>query len=534
MSDDRPWEDYQNPISAPAPVGVQPPVSDQSVTTDKPWESYQNPIAAPKAAVEDPYSAYNRVGRMATDAVFGIPDSITAIQHGLQSGFNRGMDYLTGEKPPDTQPRGTSTPLPYLAPIARRALGIAERPPEPGLAGGWLPSAGALAEGAGSAVMGGLGSAATRGVVRGVQAIPEIASTLNPWRPIRNVTENALENSGNQWYRALDNLDVRYTPETGPNIADAIDRGAFRPRGINDINAGQTYSNIDQLRNIDPHANVPYPATKGWVVPRDIEGVRQALNRTRSQAGTLPGHREGEAANTAISGIDRFLENPPPSAIHPSNVNDATLVGPVLSLARGDTAAAHRLGLLEGTRDEIGTKLAAKPAASASNEAQALRDRSAAALNASREGGGPLYGFNDYERQLIEKAGTASWLSRYGANAPKSLLGAVGQGAPLGFGSHMAGLSPSITALAAGALPASEYVAKKLGDWGTRRAYQQATEAIAARSPLAESMGIPRPPTARLPTSTAIGRDDLAAALMAPSALRQSTMLPPLTVEEGQ
>ena len=73
-----------------------------------------------------------------------------------------------------------------------------------------------------------------------------------------------------------------------------------------------------------------------------------------------------EAANTAIGGIDRFLENPPASAIHPTSINDASLVGPVLANARGDTAAAHRLGFLEGTRDEVGTKFAAKPTASAS------------------------------------------------------------------------------------------------------------------------------------------------------------------------
>ena len=33
------------------------------------------------------------------DALTGIPDTITMVQRGLSSGFNKGLDYLTGEKP---------------------------------------------------------------------------------------------------------------------------------------------------------------------------------------------------------------------------------------------------------------------------------------------------------------------------------------------------------------------------------------------------------------------------------------------------
>ena len=142
-------------------------------------------------------------------------------------------------------------------------------------------------------MLGGVGSAATRGVVRGIRAAPEAVANLNPWRPIKNVTEDALEDSGKNWYKTLDNLDVRYTPQTGPNMADAINRGAFKPKGITDTNAGQAISNVEQLRTIDPTANVPFGTLKNYIVPRDIEDVRQALNRTRSQASTLraPGRR---------------------------------------------------------------------------------------------------------------------------------------------------------------------------------------------------------------------------------------------------
>ena len=394
--------------------------------------------------------------------------------------------------------------------MIRKAAGVAELPEDAGLGR-------SLTEGVGSAVVGGLGSAATRGVVRGVKALPEVAASLNPWRPIKNVTENALEKSGDSWYKALDNLDVRYTKDTGPDMASAIDQGLFKPKGITTQNAPAAINDVNKLRSIDPNANVPYGTTKDYIVPRDIENIRQDLNHTRATA-WQPGsaRREGEAANTAISGIDNFVQNPPAGRIHPTNLNDPALVGPVLANARGDTAAAHRLGFLEGTRDEIGTKFAAKPTASASSEAQALRDRAAAALNKSSGGGGPLYGFSDYEKQLLEKTATASRLARYGANAPTSLVGAVTQALPGGVGSHMLGLPPSVTALAAGFVPTTEYVAKKIADWGTRRSYQQAMEAIAARSPLAQSMGIAAPTTARLPVASAIGREDIAATLMAP------------------
>jgi hypothetical protein len=487
---------------------VQPPVSGPN-----PYDVLPTPIGPDTSVVtkaaDAPYSTFNTVGRMATDALFGLPDTANMAARGL----NYGIDWALGKAGLPT-PSKDYDAIPYVAPIARKAAGVAELPED----AGWKR---ALAEGGGSMLIGGLGSAAGRGIVRGAKAIPEMAAVLNPWKPVRNITESALEKSGDDWYKALEKMDVRYTPQTGPHMADAINRGAFKPRGISDANAGQAISNVEQLRTIDPAANVPYGTTKNYVVPRDIEDVRQALNRTRSQAFGLPGHREGEAANVAIGGIDRFFENPPKSAIHPTNLNDPTLVGPVLANARGDTAAAHRLGFLEGTRDEIGTKFAAKPTASASSEAQALRDRAAAALNASREGGGPLYGFNDYEKQLLEKTATASWLARYGANAPKSLIGTIGQGGGIGASAYFAGAPHSVSAALAAGVPISEYTAKKLADWGTRRSYQRAADEIAARSPLAQGMGIPAPPTARVPRPPSGLRDDIAAALMAPSILRQ-------------
>jgi hypothetical protein len=486
----------QAPVSGPNPYDVLPdPLGpDTSVVTK---------------AAEKPYSVFNTAGRMATDALFGLPDSANMAARGL----NYGIDWALGKAGLPT-PSKDYDAIPYVAPIARKAAGIAELPED----AGWART---LAEGGGSMLVGGVGSAAGRGIVRGVKAIPEMASVLNPWKPVRNITEGALEKSGDDWYKALDKMDVRYTPQTGPYMADAINRGAFKPKGITEANAGQAISNVEQLRAIDPAANVPYGTVKDYIVPRDIEDVRQALNRTRTQAFGLPGHREGEAANVAIGGIDRFFQSPPKSAIHPTNLNDPTLVGPVLANARGDTAAAHRLGFLEGTRDEIGTKFAAKPNASASSEAQALRDRAASALNASREGGGPLYGYSDYEKQLLEKAATASWLARYGANAPKSLMGAVVQGGGLGGASYLAGLPHSVSTAIAATVPASEYVAKKLADWGTRRSYQRAADEIAARSPLAQSMGIPAPPTARISAYPSGLRDDVAAALLSQSLLRQ-------------
>jgi hypothetical protein len=490
---------------------TEAPASRPAVPTSNPYDTLAEPIGPDPSMVvksgDKPYSAFNTAGRMATDALFGLPDTANMLARGLNYGIDYGLK-AAGLMPQDANP--TYDRIPYIAPIARKAVGVAELPEDASLGR-------ALSEGVGSAVLGGIGSAASRAIASGVKAAPRMAALLNPWRPVKSITDDALEASGKSWYDALDNLDVRYTQQTGPHMASAIERGGLKPRGVSEANAGQAYSNVDQLRHIDPEANVPYGTVKDYIVPRDIEDVRQALNRTRAQAGTLPGHREGEAANIAIGGIDRFLSSPPKSAIHPSNLNDPTLVGDVLANARGDTAAAHRLGFLTGTRDELGTKFAAKANASAGAEVQALRDRAASALNAAAEGRGPLYGFNDYEKQLLEKAATASWLARYGANAPKSITGALAQGGGIGGASYLAGLPHSVSATFAAAVPASEYAAKKLADWGTRRAFQRASDEIAARSPLAQSMGIPAPPTARIPGRPAVTRDDLAIALMAPS-----------------
>src|SRR6478736_3188590 len=506
-------DDYVPPSKDRAP---QVPISGAN-----PFEPLPVAIGADTSEIvrpnTNPYSAFNTAGRMATDALLGLPDTVNMAARGLNYGIDYGVKKLTGVdlSPPKTlsglvtgEQRGYDA-VPYVAPILRKAVGVAELPEDAGLTR-------SLLEGGGSALMGGVGSAATRAIGRGVRAAPEvIGSILNPSR-VRSITDDVLEKSGDRWYKALDQLDVRYHPDTGPHMADAINRGAFKPAGITTQNAPRAIADVNKLRSIDPEANVPYGTVKDYIVPRDIESVRQDLNHTRATA-WQPGsaRREGEAANTAISGIDSFLHNPPKGAIHPSNLNDPSLVGPVLANARADTAASHRLGLLTGTRDEIGTKLAAKPNASRSVEAQALRDQSAAALNSKSL----LYGFNDYEKQLIENASKASWLARYGANAPKSLMGALTQGGGIGGASFLAGLPHSVSATLAAAVPASEYAAKKLADFGTRRAYQRAADAVAARSPLAAEMGIPAPPTGRLPVRPSVTRDDIAAALAAQTEL---------------
>jgi len=518
MATDNPFsEDYVPPSKDRAP---QVPISGAN-----PFEPLPVAIGADTSEIvrpnTNPYSAFNTVGRMASDALLGLPDTINMAARGLNYGIDYGLEKL-GLPPPPVKPRGLSElitgekpkgpdygSIPYIAPILRKAVGVAELPEDAGLTR-------SLLEGGGSALLGGVGSATTRAIGRGVKAAPEvIGSILNPSR-VRSITDDVLEKSGGKWYKALDQLDVRYHPDTGPHMADAINRGAFKPAGITTQNAPRAIDDVNKLRSIDPEANVPYGTVKDYIVPRDIESVRQDLNHTRATA-WQPGsaRREGEAANTAISGIDSFLHNPPKSAIHPTNLNDPSLVGPVLANARADTAASHRLGFLTGTRDEIGTKLAAKPNASGSVEAQALRDKSAAALNSKNL----LYGFNDYEKQLIENASKASWLARYGANAPKSLTGALMQGGGVGGGAFLAGLPHSVSAAIGAAVPASEYAAKKLADFGTRRAYQRAADAVAARSPLAADMGIPAPPTGRLPVRPSVTRDDIAAALAAQAEL---------------
>jgi hypothetical protein len=146
-----------------------------------------------------------------------------------------------------------------------------------------------------------------------------------------------------------------------------------------------------------------------------------------------------------------------------------------------------------------------------------MRDRAASALIASREGRGPLYGYSPAEKQLIENVSKVGLLGKIGANAPSSLTGALMQGGGVGFGGQMAGLSPQTNAVLATAVPTIQWGAKKLADWGTRRAFQRATEAIAARSPYAQSLGIAAPRTARLPVAPMVNRDDITAALLAGS-----------------
>ena len=77
--------------------------------------------ATPAQPASDPYSTGNTIGRIATDAVLGLPDLAISASNLLSRPVDWLTEKITGEAP-------KTRDLPTLAPMARSALGVAELP----------------------------------------------------------------------------------------------------------------------------------------------------------------------------------------------------------------------------------------------------------------------------------------------------------------------------------------------------------------------------------------------------------------------
>lgn len=499
-----PYADSDIPSSSDAAPPTAPRAAD-------PFDPYGGPT--PSAVVrptDNPYSVWNTVGRMVTDAAAGVPDTANMLARGLNYATDRGLEYLTGQKAPEA-----TNPVPYVAPLARKAIGVAELPEDASLTRGLL-------EGGGSALVGGLSSAATRGGVKLASRLPGVVDRLRPGGGLaEQLSEEAHKVSANQRYKDLRAQDVRYWNTEPPQIANAIEWKYQQP-GVNirSYNAPNAYADINELRRIDTSQRLPtgQVVQNEFVTPSDILGVRELLNETRASNPLNP--RERRAANIAIQGIDKFIENPPAGSFHPTSLNDPKLVGELGRGARSDWATAERLGYLNRVEQNVDTKLAAKPPGGSG--AQAIRDRIASALAADADKRGPLYGYSPFEKQTLSNVSTGSGLNRIGRfvgrAAPASLLGAslaAGSAGVGGVGAYL-GMDPK-TALAIGAtVPAVGFAGKALSSIGTRMALQRAREVVASRSALARDLGVTPPPYAAQPVPPSINRNDIAAALMAP------------------
>jgi hypothetical protein len=111
-------DDYVPPSKDRAP---QVPISGAN-----PFEPLPVAIGADTSEVvrpnTNPYSAFNTVGRMATDALLGLPDTVNMAARGLNYGIDYGVKRLTGADLSPPEKRGYDA-VPYVAPILRKAAG---------------------------------------------------------------------------------------------------------------------------------------------------------------------------------------------------------------------------------------------------------------------------------------------------------------------------------------------------------------------------------------------------------------------------
>ena len=80
------------------------PAAPQAAPSVNPYDLLPTPIGPDASAVvkpgDKPYGTFNTVGRMATDALLGIPDTITMASRGLNYGVDRAIQAVTGQEPP--------------------------------------------------------------------------------------------------------------------------------------------------------------------------------------------------------------------------------------------------------------------------------------------------------------------------------------------------------------------------------------------------------------------------------------------------
>lgn len=471
------------------------------------------PVSPPPGP--DPYSTLNTAGRMATDAVFGLPDlAITAHNLGLTPSayVAEKVQKLTGRALPD---------IPPIAPAVRGLLGIQELPEDASIKR-------TIGEGVGSGVLGGAVPGLARGAVKSVAAIPGAIERRLP-RLIDTVTApGALKEAADTAYTAARSLDVRYNPDTLSNIAgDANFAISKLPQGVTDLNAPTTFAHLDRMANATPPSGAPFVPGTAHLTINDLEKQRQVFNGVRADWRLSPQDRA--AAGQVVRSIDGFLENTPTSAIHPHSLNDPALASQLLKEGRGNWAASERLDFPRGVEHAADVRGAAGSVTGReAREVGNIRNRIASTIAASEDPSGylrgPLYGFNQPEVGALKNVSEGSRANRIlravSENlAPTTLnpmrLATAGTAATLAGGGGYYGSGGDWSSAALGAAPAAAgSFARWAANQGTRAALKRAEETIATRSPMAASLGISPSATPALP-ATAQRRAAIAAAIAA-------------------
>ncbi len=293
----------------------------------------------------------------------------------------------------------------------------------------------------------------------GFAGVPQSPS-VTPRFP-QSPSVDQLYAAANGDYAVARAMGVQIKPQSVANFAQRF-QGELENDGFRDYLAPKTFSALNEMQNV--------PDGNAFANLADIDGMRRVLGRA---AGDFTNPTEQEAASRAIGALDKYVGSVPSADVVSG---DAQAVQRVLDSARGNYAAAKRAELIESQEEKAQRQ--AGVSGSGANINNALRQRMNQIINNKKL----QRGFSDDEvdqmRQIAMGTPSGNLARKIGKLAPTGVvssipfLGAVAMGEP-------------VTAATIGTIG---HVGKALGERSTERGIESLSEAVRARSPLAQQL----------------------------------------------
>lgn len=286
-----------------------------------------------------------------------------------------------------------------------------------------------------------------------------------------------LLQAGSRGFQAVNNSDAVINPSSVEMMAKDL-RAGLISEGYHPTlgSQGGIFKTIDRLEEL---------GGKSGVTPRDLEVIRKNLVAEKTNL-------DRSTAAAARKATDDFMSRY--AGMGEGDLLSGSNPFPTLKDAVGNWAAGKRSAAVTGKRDLA--ELNAGTAGSGANEDNALRQamkQLARPVNNTNTPVAKRLGFNDQEVASIKDVAmgttvgnTARWL---GKAAPTGIVSGAGAA---GIGGFAAGPVGAV------ALPASGYVAKKIGDLSTKRQVAALDSLVRSRSPLAMEVAAQLPDVAAL------------------------------------
>jgi hypothetical protein len=289
--------------------------------------------------------------------------------------------------------------------------------------------------------------------------------------------------------------DVEFKPQAVGALSGRIQmdlvKDGFRP--VQD-NAQSTFA---VLKDLNPPVGVQS------VTVDDLDAARKVLSRYSKQVDAVGAPTtNATAAAKAISHIDDFLPNLQQSDLFRGN---AVLASEKLTEARGNWAAYKRSQLADTKMENARIQAASTYGGGNINNALRQAYRPLEVNNY-----GKIAGWSPEAKDALKDVVEG----RLGRNAMRD-LGRLAPTGPVNIGLHA--LNAAATGGASLPIAGAAYVAKKLGERGTKQAAERLSEVLRSQSPLAQQRALAAPVAPR--RLTAMQRRLMASALALPGTL---------------